>query len=370
MVPLIGLIVFLGVYPKPVLERIQPSVDGCLVHVEEVGRRASTRPTPARARPGGREESGAEAVDGSAQVRDGAAGRRPIGSCRGRSPPASPPPDRWRAAASSSCWSAASSLLTIARLRASGTSRVVRTGGGRRPCDAAVRQAGHALARHAAPWAPSVTGRGRRDRRLRGVRHRGHLRHRGARGAAGRRLPAPRGAQRPRVLRPAADRRVGCVVMAMANDFIVLFLGLETLSIAVYVLSAMHLRRAQSQEPASSTSCSAAFSSAFLLYGIALIYGATGSTNFIRIHDFLAGHRAARTTCLHARRPGPPAGRPRLQGRGGAVPLVEPRRVRRRPHPVGGVHGRAVKAAAFAGADPRVRADLPELPSPTGGRSS
>ncbi len=40
MVPLILLIVFLGVYPKPVLERIQPSVDRLLVHVEEVNRAA------------------------------------------------------------------------------------------------------------------------------------------------------------------------------------------------------------------------------------------------------------------------------------------------------------------------------------------
>ena len=40
----------------------------------------------------------------------------------------------------------------------------------------------------------------------------------------------------------------GGVIMAMSNDFIVLFLGLETLSLSVYVLAAMHLRRAQSQE--------------------------------------------------------------------------------------------------------------------------
>jgi NADH-quinone oxidoreductase subunit M len=40
MVPLVLLIVFLGVYPKPVLERIQPSVERLLVHVEEVNRAA------------------------------------------------------------------------------------------------------------------------------------------------------------------------------------------------------------------------------------------------------------------------------------------------------------------------------------------
>jgi NADH-quinone oxidoreductase subunit M len=35
MLPLVGLIVFLGVYPKPVLDRIEPSVDRLVEHVEE-----------------------------------------------------------------------------------------------------------------------------------------------------------------------------------------------------------------------------------------------------------------------------------------------------------------------------------------------
>jgi NADH-quinone oxidoreductase subunit N len=71
--------------------------------------------------------------------------------------------------------------------------------------------------------------------------------------------------------------------MAAANDLIVMFLGLEILSIAVYVLAAMHLRRIQSQEAAIKYFVLGAFSSAFFLYGIALVYGATGSTNFTRL---------------------------------------------------------------------------------------
>lgn len=82
----------------------------------------------------------------------------------------------------------------------------------------------------------------------------------------------------------------GGVVMAMANDLIVLFLGLETLSIAVYVLAAMHLRRIQSQEAGLKYFVLGAFSSAFFLYGIAMTYGATGTTNLIRISEFLAGN--------------------------------------------------------------------------------
>ena len=80
----------------------------------------------------------------------------------------------------------------------------------------------------------------------------------------------------------------GGVIMAMANDLIVLFVGLETLSIAVYVLSGMHLRRVQSQESGIKYFVLGAFSSAFFLYGIALIYGATGSTNLVDIKNFMA----------------------------------------------------------------------------------
>jgi NADH-quinone oxidoreductase subunit N len=90
----------------------------------------------------------------------------------------------------------------------------------------------------------------------------------------------------------------GGVIMAMANDLIVLFLGLETLSIAVYVLTAMHLRRAQSQEGGLKYFILGAFSSAFFLYGIALIYGATGSTNLITIKTFMAGNIPIRNGLL------------------------------------------------------------------------
>jgi NADH-quinone oxidoreductase subunit N len=80
----------------------------------------------------------------------------------------------------------------------------------------------------------------------------------------------------------------GGVVMASANDLIVLFLGLEVLSIAVYILAAMHLRRIESQEAALKYFLLGAFSSAFLLYGIALVYGATGSTNMAGISAYLS----------------------------------------------------------------------------------
>jgi NADH-quinone oxidoreductase subunit N len=80
----------------------------------------------------------------------------------------------------------------------------------------------------------------------------------------------------------------GAVIMASANDLIVLFLGLEILSIPLYVLAGSHLRRAESQEAALKYFVLGGFSSAVFLYGVALIYGATGSTNLSEIASYLA----------------------------------------------------------------------------------
>ena len=80
----------------------------------------------------------------------------------------------------------------------------------------------------------------------------------------------------------------GAMLMAMANDLIVVFLGLEILSIALYVLTAFNYRRAASGEAALKYFILGGFSSAIFVYGIALTYGATGSTNLTQIADFLS----------------------------------------------------------------------------------
>lgn len=72
---------------------------------------------------------------------------------------------------------------------------------------------------------------------------------------------------------------LGMMLMVAARDLMVLFLGLETMSIAVYVLAGIDRRSARSAESAVKYLLLGAFSTAFLLYGVALIYGATGSTN-------------------------------------------------------------------------------------------
>ena len=72
---------------------------------------------------------------------------------------------------------------------------------------------------------------------------------------------------------------IGMMIMAASRDLMVLFLGIETMSVSVYVLAGMNRRSARSAEGALKYFLLGAFSTAFLLYGIALIYGATGSTN-------------------------------------------------------------------------------------------
>ena len=79
----------------------------------------------------------------------------------------------------------------------------------------------------------------------------------------------------------------GMILMAMANDLILFFLGLETMSVAVYILTGMWRERSQASEAAMKYFMIGAFATGFLLYGIALIFGATGSTNLSRISTLL-----------------------------------------------------------------------------------
>jgi NADH-quinone oxidoreductase subunit N len=82
----------------------------------------------------------------------------------------------------------------------------------------------------------------------------------------------------------------GAMFMAAANDFIVIFLGLEIMSIPLYVLAAMDQRRTESGEAGMKYFVLGAFSSAIFVYGIALAYGATGSTNLAQIAAYLASN--------------------------------------------------------------------------------
>jgi len=71
---------------------------------------------------------------------------------------------------------------------------------------------------------------------------------------------------------------VGMMLLAGGEDLIVLFLGLELMSVSVYVLSGLDRRSRVGGEAALKYFLLGAFASAFFLYGIALTYGATGTT--------------------------------------------------------------------------------------------
>ncbi len=80
----------------------------------------------------------------------------------------------------------------------------------------------------------------------------------------------------------------GAMIMAQANDLIVIFLGLEILSIGLYVLVGFDRHRSVSAEAALKYFLLGGFASAIFAYGAALTYGATGSTNLTVIANVLS----------------------------------------------------------------------------------
>lgn len=76
---------------------------------------------------------------------------------------------------------------------------------------------------------------------------------------------------------------VGMMFMASGNDLVILFLGLETSSVATYVMAGLRKTDLRSNESAIKYFILGSFASAFLLYGMALVYGATGTTNITEI---------------------------------------------------------------------------------------
>lgn len=140
---------------------------------------------------------------------------------------------------------------------------------------------------------------------------------------------------------------LGMMLMGAGEDLMVIFLGLELMSVSVYVLAGANRRSARSAEAALKYFLLGAFASAFLLYGIALIYGATATTNLKAIGIQLSLDGGAHPTML-------------LLGLGlllvgfafkvAAVPfhMWAPDVYDGAPTPVTGFMATGVKAAAFA----------------------
>ena len=74
---------------------------------------------------------------------------------------------------------------------------------------------------------------------------------------------------------------VGMMLMASGGDLVMIFLGLEILSIATYVMCGFRKNDLRSNESSLKYFILGSFSSAFLLYGIALVYGATAHTALV-----------------------------------------------------------------------------------------
>ncbi|HET6613325.1 MAG TPA: NADH-quinone oxidoreductase subunit N, partial [Kofleriaceae bacterium] len=81
----------------------------------------------------------------------------------------------------------------------------------------------------------------------------------------------------------------GMVMLAMAGDLVTVFIGIETMSLGVYVLTASRRRSRRGAEAAMKYFLMGAFATAILLYGIALCYGATGTTSLAGIRAAIAG---------------------------------------------------------------------------------
>jgi NADH-quinone oxidoreductase subunit N len=88
---------------------------------------------------------------------------------------------------------------------------------------------------------------------------------------------------------------IGMMLMASGTDMMILFLGLELLSVCLYVLAGFNRDNVKSNEAGLKYFLLGAFSTGFLLYGMALTYGATGSTKLMTIYSHVMGNPAIAT---------------------------------------------------------------------------
>lgn len=139
----------------------------------------------------------------------------------------------------------------------------------------------------------------------------------------------------------------GMLWMAAANDLVIIFLGLEILSISTYVLAGFRKDDLRSNEAAMKYFIPGSFSTAFLLYGIALTYGALKTTHLDEMHLILASGAIQSTTLLFA------GAAMMLVGFGFKIASVPfhfwaPDVYQGAPSPITGFMAAGAKAAAFA----------------------
>jgi NADH-quinone oxidoreductase subunit N len=98
------------------------------------------------------------------------------------------------------------------------------------------------------------------------------------------------GSDAPEIYALYLTAAIGAVVMISSNDLVVLFLGLETLSLSLYLLAASNRQESASQEAGLKYFILGGFASAFFLYGVALTYGVTGTTRLIDLNTALTSY--------------------------------------------------------------------------------
>src|SRR5207244_185538 len=84
---------------------------------------------------------------------------------------------------------------------------------------------------------------------------------------------------------------VGMCLMSSAVELVLIFIALEISSISTYILAGFRRRDAASSESSLKYFLLGSFATAFFLYGVALMFGATGSTNIDRISQVLQGEQ-------------------------------------------------------------------------------
>ena len=157
----------------------------------------------------------------------------------------------------------------------------------------------------------------------------------------------------------------GMMLLVAARDLMIVFLGIELMSISVYALAGINRRSERSAEGALKYFLLGAFSTAFLLYGIALVYGATGTTSLTLIAERTVAVRS-RPKPAARRRNRADARRLRLQGRHRAVPHVGAGRLRRSAVADHRVHGGDGQGGGVRGVPPRVARGVPARASRPG----
>ena len=159
----------------------------------------------------------------------------------------------------------------------------------------------------------------------------------------------------------------GMLLFPAADDLLTMFIALEVLSLPLYLMCGLaRRRRLLSQEAALKYFLLGAFSSAFFLYGAALLYGYSGTLSLGGIADAIAAGSGKTSLALIGT--GLRAGRGAVQGRGGAVPLVDSRRLSGCADADHRVHGRGHQDRRVRGPAARLLRRVYPNCAPSGGR--